>query len=35
MIGAAAYLKWKESKFSDLELKADPSLSLEEWLLEV
>lgn len=35
MIGAAAYLKWKESKFSDLEIKADPSLSLEEWLLEV
>ncbi|HEY4389745.1 MAG TPA: tRNA (adenosine(37)-N6)-threonylcarbamoyltransferase complex transferase subunit TsaD, partial [Paenibacillus sp.] len=28
MIGAAAYLKWKESKFSGLELKADPSLSL-------
>lgn len=35
MIGAAAYLKWKEGKFSELDLKADPSLSLEDWLLEV
>ncbi|WMT42108.1 tRNA (adenosine(37)-N6)-threonylcarbamoyltransferase complex transferase subunit TsaD [Paenibacillus sp. D2_2] len=34
MIGAAAYLKWKEGKFTGLELKADPSLSLEDWLLE-
>lgn len=32
MIGAAAYLKWKQGSFSDLELKADPSLSLEEWI---
>ncbi|MBQ4899214.1 tRNA (adenosine(37)-N6)-threonylcarbamoyltransferase complex transferase subunit TsaD [Paenibacillus sp. Marseille-P2973] len=31
MIGAAAYLKWKNGEFSNLELKAEPSLSLESW----
>ncbi|WP_028540283.1 tRNA (adenosine(37)-N6)-threonylcarbamoyltransferase complex transferase subunit TsaD [Paenibacillus sp. J14] len=31
MIGAAAYLKWRSAEFSDLELKAEPSLSLEGW----
>lgn len=31
MIGAAAYLKWKEQQFTSLEMKADPQLSLEEW----
>lgn len=31
MIGAAAYLKWKNGEFSSLELKAEPSLSLEGW----
>lgn len=31
MIGAAAYLKWKHGEFSNLELKAEPSLSLESW----
>lgn len=31
MIGAAAYLKWKQGEFSGLDLKADPSLSLESW----
>lgn len=31
MIGAAAYLKWKNGEFSNLALKAEPSLSLEEW----
>lgn len=31
MIGAAAFLKWEKQQFSSLELKAEPSLSLEEW----
>lgn len=31
MIGAAAYLKWRSGEFSDLELKPEPSLSLEGW----
>ncbi|MEW4368527.1 tRNA (adenosine(37)-N6)-threonylcarbamoyltransferase complex transferase subunit TsaD [Paenibacillus kandeliae] len=31
MIGAAAYLKWKNNEFSDLRIKGDPSLSLEKW----
>ncbi|MFD1175126.1 tRNA (adenosine(37)-N6)-threonylcarbamoyltransferase complex transferase subunit TsaD [Paenibacillus puldeungensis] len=31
MIGAAAYLKWKSGEFSTLELKAEASLSLEDW----
>lgn len=31
MIGAAAYLKWKQGEFSGLDLKADPSLFLESW----
>ncbi len=31
MIGAAAHLKLKRGIFSDLELKADPGLSLEHW----
>ncbi|MHA6480594.1 tRNA (adenosine(37)-N6)-threonylcarbamoyltransferase complex transferase subunit TsaD [Paenibacillus sp. strain BS8-2] len=31
MIGAAAYLKHKRGIYSDLELKADPGLSLEQW----
>lgn len=31
MIGAAAHLKLKRGIFSDLELKADPGLSLEQW----
>lgn len=31
MIGAAAYLKWKQGEFSNLELKAEPGLSLEGW----
>ncbi|WP_438347567.1 tRNA (adenosine(37)-N6)-threonylcarbamoyltransferase complex transferase subunit TsaD [Paenibacillus sp. FA6] len=31
MIGAAAYLKWREQYFTPLEMKADPQLSLEEW----
>lgn len=31
MIGAAAHLKLKRGIFSDLELKADPGLSLEDW----
>ncbi|WP_411349305.1 tRNA (adenosine(37)-N6)-threonylcarbamoyltransferase complex transferase subunit TsaD [Paenibacillus sp. WLX2291] len=31
MIGAAAYLKWKNNEFSDLRIKGDPSLSLEQW----
>lgn len=31
MIGAAAYLKWKHQQFNDLDMKASPQLSLEEW----
>lgn len=31
MIGAAAYLKWKNGEYSNLDLKAEPSLSLESW----
>lgn len=31
MIGAAAYLKWKQGAYSGLELKAEPSMSLEAW----
>ncbi|QGR00282.1 tRNA (adenosine(37)-N6)-threonylcarbamoyltransferase complex transferase subunit TsaD [Paenibacillus psychroresistens] len=31
MIGAAAFLKWEKQQFASLDLKADPSLSLEAW----
>ncbi|MCF2939195.1 tRNA (adenosine(37)-N6)-threonylcarbamoyltransferase complex transferase subunit TsaD [Paenibacillus alkaliterrae] len=31
MIGAAAHLKLKRKQFSDLDLKGDPGLSLEQW----
>jgi N6-L-threonylcarbamoyladenine synthase len=31
MIGAAAFLKWERQQFASLDLKADPSLSLEAW----
>jgi N6-L-threonylcarbamoyladenine synthase len=31
MIGAAAFLKWDRQQFASLDLKADPSLSLEAW----
>ncbi|MDB5052190.1 MAG: Gcp [Bacilli bacterium] len=31
MIGAAAFLKWERQQFATLDIKADPSLSLEEW----
>ncbi|MEX2461738.1 MAG: tRNA (adenosine(37)-N6)-threonylcarbamoyltransferase complex transferase subunit TsaD [Paenibacillaceae bacterium] len=31
MIGAAAFLKWERQQFASLDLKADPSLSLETW----
>ncbi|WP_420819692.1 tRNA (adenosine(37)-N6)-threonylcarbamoyltransferase complex transferase subunit TsaD [Paenibacillus faecis] len=31
MIGAAAYLKWQRGEFSEMELKPEPSLSLEAW----
>lgn len=31
MIGAAAYLKWKEQQFANLDMKALPQFSLEEW----
>ncbi|MBH5320024.1 tRNA (adenosine(37)-N6)-threonylcarbamoyltransferase complex transferase subunit TsaD [Paenibacillus sp. GSMTC-2017] len=31
MIGAAAHLKLKHGLFSDLDLRADPGLSLEQW----
>jgi N6-L-threonylcarbamoyladenine synthase len=34
MIGAAAFLKWERQQFSSLDLKADPSLSLEAWSVE-
>ncbi|WP_246183666.1 tRNA (adenosine(37)-N6)-threonylcarbamoyltransferase complex transferase subunit TsaD [Paenibacillus methanolicus] len=31
MIGAAAHLKWKQGEFTALEMKAEPSFSLEGW----
>lgn len=31
MIGAAAFLKWKRGQFSSLDLKGEPSFSLEAW----
>ncbi|CAM2980271.1 tRNA (adenosine(37)-N6)-threonylcarbamoyltransferase complex transferase subunit TsaD [Paenibacillus sediminis] len=31
MIGAAAYLKWERGQFTPLDMKAEPSMSLEEW----
>ncbi|MEC0369346.1 tRNA (adenosine(37)-N6)-threonylcarbamoyltransferase complex transferase subunit TsaD [Paenibacillus chibensis] len=34
MIGAAAYLKWKERKFTSLDMKAMPQFSLEEWSVQ-
>lgn len=33
MIGAAAYLKYKQGSYSGLELKAEPSMSLEAWAI--
>ena len=33
MIGAAAHLKWKKGSLTELDMKADPQLSLEEWAL--
>ncbi|MNZ73139.1 tRNA N6-adenosine threonylcarbamoyltransferase [compost metagenome] len=35
MIGAAAHLKLKRGQFSDLDMKADPGLSLESWSVSV
>jgi N6-L-threonylcarbamoyladenine synthase len=34
MIGAAAFLKWEKQQFASLDLKADPSLSLEAWSVQ-
>jgi N6-L-threonylcarbamoyladenine synthase len=31
MIGAAAHLKWKRGEFTSLDMKAEPTFSLEEW----
>ncbi|UQZ85227.1 tRNA N6-adenosine threonylcarbamoyltransferase [Paenibacillus konkukensis] len=31
MIAAAAFLKWRRGQFSALDIKAEPSLKLEEW----
>ncbi|WP_219833942.1 tRNA (adenosine(37)-N6)-threonylcarbamoyltransferase complex transferase subunit TsaD [Paenibacillus sp. R14(2021)] len=31
MIGAAAHLKWTRGAFTELDMKAEPGLSLEEW----
>jgi N6-L-threonylcarbamoyladenine synthase len=31
MIAAAAFLKWDKREFSELDLKADPQLKLEQW----
>ncbi|WP_209976905.1 tRNA (adenosine(37)-N6)-threonylcarbamoyltransferase complex transferase subunit TsaD [Paenibacillus eucommiae] len=31
MIAAAAFLKWEQQEFSELDLKAEPQLKLEEW----
>ncbi|OGX68495.1 MAG: tRNA (adenosine(37)-N6)-threonylcarbamoyltransferase complex transferase subunit TsaD [Paenibacillus sp. RIFOXYA1_FULL_44_5] len=33
MIAAAAYLKWKRGLFTELDMKAEPLLSLEAWSL--
>ncbi|SFE97422.1 N6-L-threonylcarbamoyladenine synthase [Paenibacillus algorifonticola] len=32
MIGAAAFLKWQRGEYSSLDLKAEPSFSLEGWM---
>ena len=34
MIGAAAYVKWKRGELSDLYIKGEPGLSLEDWSVE-
>lgn len=34
MIGAAAHLKWVRGEFSELDLKAEPSFSLEAWSVQ-
>ena len=34
MIGAAAYLKWKRGEFTALDLKGEPTLSLEAWSVQ-
>ena len=34
MIGAAAHLKWARGEWTELEMKADPQLSLEEWSVQ-
>ncbi|GGG21406.1 tRNA (adenosine(37)-N6)-threonylcarbamoyltransferase complex transferase subunit TsaD [Paenibacillus abyssi] len=34
MIGAAAHLKWQRGEFTSLDMKADPSLSLEQWSVQ-
>ncbi|BFH64982.1 tRNA (adenosine(37)-N6)-threonylcarbamoyltransferase complex transferase subunit TsaD [Paenibacillus azoreducens] len=34
MIGAAAYLKWKERKFTALDMQAMPQFSLEDWSVQ-
>lgn len=34
MIGAAAYLKWKEQKFTALDMQAMPQFSLEDWSVQ-
>lgn len=31
MIAAAAHLKWKQGRFTELDMKADPQLPLEAW----
>ncbi|QYR20851.1 tRNA (adenosine(37)-N6)-threonylcarbamoyltransferase complex transferase subunit TsaD [Paenibacillus sp. sptzw28] len=35
MIGAAAHLKWKRGEFTSLDMKAEPTFSLEEWSVRV
>ncbi|MBB3112079.1 N6-L-threonylcarbamoyladenine synthase [Paenibacillus phyllosphaerae] len=34
MIGAAAHLKWKHAAFTSLDMKAEPSFSLEGWSVQ-
>lgn len=34
MIGAAAYIKWQHGESSELDMKADPGLSLEHWSVQ-
>jgi N6-L-threonylcarbamoyladenine synthase len=34
MIGAAAFVKWKQGRFSPLDMKAEPLMSLQTWIAQ-